>query len=440
LRLLGLALLPCALLLVLAAGCGGRELIPTPNLYVGSGEDPFAAVPEPFQNNQVDVLYATDRTRVETDGGSVQYDYGRSYSLAFGSATMTLGEDVPWEALVAASRTDDREVSLPLSLARVEEKGRFPATPLPLVDRQEGAADPQGYGDNGVPDPAALARHAEVAEALRSELRERLALTPVKEAYVFVHGYNNTFEDAVSVIAELWHFLGRQGVPIAYTWPAGIGGLRGYLYDRESGEFTIFHLKDFLRILRSCEELEKIHLIAHSRGTDVLLSALRELWIEVRHAPRVPGRPPRKLGHIILAAPDLDVDVLSQRFGAEEFAAAIYRGTIYMSRSDVAIGLSSWLWGSRKRMGRVGEGDLNEIQQQRTKHMHNVTLIDSRVDTGFIGHSYFYSHPAVLSDLILILRDDRLPGAENGRPLGREGGSVFWSIDDDYPEIPAAEG
>ena len=45
----------------------------------------------------------------------------------------------------------------------------------------------------------------------------------------------DSFEDAIFRIAELWHFLGREGVPIAYTWPAGHPGLlRGYNYDRES--------------------------------------------------------------------------------------------------------------------------------------------------------------------------------------------------------------
>jgi len=36
------------------------------------------------------------------------------------------------------------------------------------------------------------------------------ALLPVKEVYVFVHGYDNNFNDAVMTIAEMWHFLGRQ--------------------------------------------------------------------------------------------------------------------------------------------------------------------------------------------------------------------------------------
>jgi esterase/lipase superfamily enzyme len=59
---------------------------------------------------------------------------------------------------------------------------------------------------------------------VRQNLRQRLALTSRKAAYVYIHGYNNTFADGVLVIAELWHFLGRQGVPILYTWPAGAGG------------------------------------------------------------------------------------------------------------------------------------------------------------------------------------------------------------------------
>jgi hypothetical protein len=39
----------------------------------------------------------------------------------------------------------------------------------------------------------------------------------------------------------------------------------------------------------------------------------------------------------------------------------------------------------------------------------------------------------VSSDLILLLRDNRGPGAENGRPLIKRQES-FWEIDDMYPE------
>jgi len=62
-------------------------------------------------------------------------------------------------------------------------------------------------------------------------------------------------------MAELWHFLGRIGVPIVYTWPAGHPGLFSYTYDRESSEFTIFHLRQVLELIAGFPEVERINLI-----------------------------------------------------------------------------------------------------------------------------------------------------------------------------------
>ena len=46
----------------------------------------------------------------------------------------------------------------------------------------------------------------------------------------------------------------------------------------------MFHLRRSLRFLAGCEDVEKIHLIAHSRGADATMSALRELHLEYRAA------------------------------------------------------------------------------------------------------------------------------------------------------------
>ena len=411
-----------------AVACAGPQLISTPNLYLDSEVNPYADVPGEYRNNQVDVLYVTDRRRVGgEEEDTISYDYRRSASMAFGSAVIRYGENVTWDELVNASRSRKRDISLPLELVKIEEKGRFPPTPWPYDLENEESDGKIRF------DPKAVAEHERVSETLREDVRSRLAKTPKKELFVFVHGYNNDFEHAVSVIAAIWHFLPRQGVPIAYTWPAGKGGLRGYFYDRESGEYTIFHLKQFLRILSSVEEIDKIHLIAHSRGTDVLLTALRELLIEAGGRDFIPPED-RKLGNVIVAAPDLDVEVISQRVSAEEIGARIDRLTVYMSKTDEAIGFSTWLFVSQKRMGRVTEEDVSEVSRQRAKAKVQAggALIDANVDSGLIGHSYFYSHPAVLSDLILILRDNRAPGVANGRPLIRRSGG-FWALEEDYP-------
>ena len=397
-----LSVWPAVILIVLvgSTGCSGRKLVPSPNLYVLAKQSPFEAVPEHFRSPEVDVLYVTDRKPIQEKDGTITYSHERSRSMAFGSVLVRLGEeDTTWEELAAASWTAKRKGKLPVSVVRIEEKNRFPETPFPLLPSNDGSSVRR--------DPSVVAKHEEVAETLRAEVRRRLAATPRKHAYVFIHGFNNQFDGGVVVAAEVWHFLPRMGVPIAYTWPAGLGGLRGYFYDRESGEFTIFHLKELLRILSTIDELEAVHIIGHSRGTDVALTALRELWIERRAAweqnPDDPSQ--RKLGQVVVAAPDLDLSVISQRVGAEEMARQIKQLTIYMSESDAAIGFSSWLFVSQSRVGRVTLADLGETSRQRGEAQKNVTAIDAQLDSGLIGHNYFYAHPAALSDLILLLCD-----------------------------------
>ena len=105
-----------------------------------------------------------------------------------------------------------------------------------------------------------------------SDTDAELLLLELKRA-----GYQ-TEHARVQTAAELWHFLGRQGVAVAYTWPAGGEGvLRGYNSDYNSSEFTVYHLKQTLRAIAGCPDVKKIHIIAHSRGTDVTVNALREL-------------------------------------------------------------------------------------------------------------------------------------------------------------------
>lgn len=284
---------------VLIAGCGPQRLMPTPNLYMRGQKDPFAQVPAEFQTNTVDVVYVTDRESQTDKSGALSHGSERSTSLGYGLATVNIGRDISWPDLVKDSRTQHRQNGLPLWLGAVHEQGRFPSTPLAVVE------------EHGVvrESPQALRDLAAAQQKFGEFVGSRLARTPNKDAYVFVHGFNNTFEDAAFVIAELWHFMGRQGVPFINTWPAG----RSYAYDRESGEYTVFHFKQFLRALAACPELRSINIIAHSRGTDVTLTTLRELNIACRAAGQ-DTRAQLKLGTLILAAADLDLQVISPKF------------------------------------------------------------------------------------------------------------------------------
>ncbi|MHC4712864.1 MAG: alpha/beta hydrolase [Planctomycetota bacterium] len=410
------------LLLLTGCACGGRELMPTPTIYTISESDPFASVPGELRGNVVDVLYVTDRMPVLEEGKPLAYDHRRSRSVAFGSCLVEIDGDLSWEELVRQSLLKKRTARLDLEIAGMSETGRFPATPLPSAK------------DNAVmPAPAALAEQEKVKEDFQAEVARRLALTPRKEAFVFVHGYHNTLEDAAFVMAELWHFLGREGVPIIYSWPAGRKGLlRGYNYDRESGEFTIYHFKQFLRALAATPGLKSISIVAHSRGTDVAASGFRELYIEAR-ASGEKGIAALKVKNLLLIASDLDVQVAGQRFGAEGMVAGTGRLTLYVSENDKAIGISSWLFDSVRRLGQLRAKDIPKERLENLGRVKQLQVVDVRSPRRGLGHSYFRLDPSASSDLVLLLRYHRDPGAENGRPLRNEVGN-YWILDKGYPE------
>jgi len=410
----------CALLIV---GCAeSRQLMPTPNLYTDEKATLFEALPEEYASTLVELIYVTDRVPETDESGNLRYGYGRSNSLAVGTTIVDLGKNATWEDLVEASRTRTRLNDFELRLVSIDEFTRLPPTPVPYE-----VIDGKVFEDHEI----VAIRDASVAR-LQAEVKRRLALTPRKDVYLYVHGYNNTFEDAAFALAELWHFFGREGLPIVYTWPAGHPGIFGYTYDRESSEFTVFHLKQVIKWLSEQPEIENIHLIAHSRGTDVALSAFRELVIWARGA----GINPRerfKIKNFIIAASDLDVQVVSQRVAAEYLALAVDQATLYTSPNDKAIGIAEWLFASpRGRVGTLSIDELNEEEIARMKvNAGRVNVVNFEGESTGYGHNYFRTNPAVSSDLVLMIRHGLKPG-EPGRPLEHVGLN-FWRVPEGYP-------
>lgn len=403
-----------------------NKLMPTPNIYADGLYRLFDDLNPELRTTTVDLLYVTDRAPERVDG-NLRYGYGRSRSLAFGSCKVEIGKGMDWKTLVTESTSRDRPSGLPLTVRSITETGRLAATPIPQVERDGQLVD----------DPTALAEQHELGDRFREEVSRRLALTPVKDAYVYVHGFQNSFNYAAGVVTEFWHFGGRIGVPILYSWPAGSPGLlKGYSQDRESGEFTIFHLKQFIRALSQVPELHRIHVIAHSRGTDVAASALRELLIEERCTDDA-ARQRFKIGEIVLASPDADIDVVAQRFEAERFFRIAEHVTIYVSARDRAIGLAEWLYRSRQRLGRLRPEELTGEQKTRLAMGGQIDIVDARVEAGVLGHSYFHSNPAVSSDVILVLRYHAAAGSPQ-RPLG-EVAPHYWVLDNEqYPSMSSA--
>ncbi len=412
--------IPFLLLLVfwVSACSTSHPLVPTPNIYTGEGAYPAEEIPHDLRTTSLDFLYVTDRMAEQDDKGNLLYKAKRSEAMAVGEISVDYGKDISWTELMDASQSQKRKKKILLEISRTTELVKFPSTPLRF-----GMMD----GKIVVLEPDAT-EYADAETEFQTLLKDRLEGASRKDVVLFVHGFNNRFDEAGLALADIWHFSGRIGVPIFYTWPAASGGFFGYFKDRESGEFTIFHLKELLRMLSRAEGLENIHIIAHSRGTDIVTTALRELVIEARAAGMSP-RKKYKIKNLFLAAPDMDFSVVGQRLIAEKFGPAIGQITVYMNGGDSALSFSQFLM-SGLRFGRLNSDALTTQEREIFTRVKNVSFINVKGVSSFFGHDYYRTHAGVLSDIAVTIRQNTQPGTES-RPLILDRGN-FWILPKDY--------
>ena len=428
------------LVVVLLGGCatGARQLMPTPTLYQLPGGQPvFDQAKEVGQRPDLDLLYITDRapqTAAEAEEtGPSPYGQERAKRIAFGSAQVGVVPGLDWETLREQSQLAQRTREVNLELGEVRELGAFPDEPYQITK-----------GDDGkmLRDRAELARHFDARARLQGELQRRLAQAPKREVLLYVHGFNESFATAAYTAAELCHFLGREPVCSFFTWPASSTGnfLISYTTTTESADYAVEHLKKSLRTIATTPGLEGLHILAHSRGTAVTLSAVRELGMEAIAAGKEPAIL-YKIKNLVLLSPDIDVGLAGQSMTSylsdpdlvtvwpEGRLPRILDGrlTIYASPGDRALAVSQFLFRSRSRMGQLRPEDVPDKAQRYFETGGRTDLISYEGErTDLFGHSYFTTNPQVSTDLIQLIRYRRQLG-EPGRELIRTG-RVTWKF------------
>jgi len=428
------------------AGCATtHQLMPTPALYAGPQARPlFTGAHAEVRTPPLDLLFVTDRAPAKGEEAPEPYTAERSRSMAFGTTTILFGEGVTWDDLARQSALSERTAPLELKLGPTRELGRFPRIPYQTTATAAGPSR----------SPAVVDAHYAASRGLQDEVARRLALSSRKEVVLYVHGYHNTFGDAAMTMGELCHFLGREFVCGIFTWPAGgkRGILAGYNVDYESGVFATEHLRKAIRIIAATPGVQRIHLLAHSRGTDVLVTALADLNYEAYTQQSSLARR-YKVGNVVLMAPDIDADVFVAKlfkalsdpdvpYGpAPDPRMVIERApgfhfTIYVSPDDKALAASSWLFGSLARLGRFDTAMLTAEQLEQLRLVGIFDVIQVRGTTDWFGHSYFTSNPRVSADLIAMLRYGLRPN-EPGRPL-EEIEKPFWRVPNE-PRTAAGE-
>jgi esterase/lipase superfamily enzyme len=202
---------------------------------------------------------------------------------------------------------------------------------------------------------------------------------------VFIHGFNNHFEDAVFRFAQIVHDSKTRSVPVLATWPSR-GSLLAYGYDRESTNFTRNAVEHLFQYLAQDPDVKEVSILAHSMGNWLALESLRQMAI------RNDGLP-KKFKNVMLAAPDVDVDVFGSQIA--DMGRQRPHFTLFVSRDDRALAFSRHVWGNVSRLGAI---DPEQSPYREELAANAITVIDlTKVKAGDnLHHSKFAESPEIV--------------------------------------------
>ena len=325
-------------------------------------------------HSEIDVFYGTDRAP-ELNNGITEYTADQDGELHLGVATVT----------IPASHTYG-ELESP-SIWRLEFR--------PNPERHVTLRSVDELDENTF--QSALERYMQKADS--------------REAFVFVHGYNVTFKDAARRTAQMAYDMKFPGAPIFYSWPSR-GQLLSYARDETMVQRTVPYLSEFLEMVARDTGAETVHLIAHSMGNRAMTNALKMM-----HQQRDEMEGPL-FNQIMLAAPDIDVEVFKQI--ADAVTSMGQGTTLYASSNDKALGASRRLRSDLTRLGDTRDG---------IAVIPNMESIDaSLVPSDFLGHGYFADSQTVLMDIDLLI-DTGLTAEDRGLvPATNSMGMTFWRV------------
>jgi esterase/lipase superfamily enzyme len=254
----------------------------------------------------VPVLVATKRSRSTIDAGEM-FDSGRAEDMSYASVTVSIPPDV-------TRRTG--EVQWPISLPG-DPRQSFVTVSANFLDKR-----------SFVSDLSAAAKRNERGKVL-----------------IFVHGFNNRFDQAVYRFAQITHDSRAPAIPVLFSWPSrGVVGLRAYQDDLESANDSRDAIEQLLDTIGGNANVREVTILCHSMGCLPTLAALHS---NALHS----GKIGNKVKNVMLVAPDVDINLFRRQM--REMGSARPRFALFVSQDDLALKLSSSIWGGVTRLGQV---------------------------------------------------------------------------------------
>ena len=236
---------------------------------------------------------------------------------------------------------------------------------------------------------------------------------PGRNLLVFIHGFDNSFENAITRAAFNQQWFLQSGIPaasttvIAFSWPS-LGNLlsfpvpwEDYLHDQTMAGQSGAHLMNFFSALRPIVTAarasgSRIILLAHSMGNWALQAGVESWFAHGNHAAPL-------FDEAILAAADERFDgfgfPLNGRLSGLHLLTK--RTSIYFSRNDSVLQLSMTVNLGAQRLGQAGPQHLSDPAVFPPAQYRMVDCVGfADYDVNFASsHQYYRRSPGVRMDI-----------------------------------------
>jgi esterase/lipase superfamily enzyme len=282
---------------------------------------------------------------------------------------------------------------IPMFVASTHRKGAEASNDGSATFSLQAVSVPPGHSPGeielprfGSPDPkknfVVTRRRTLDPEAFRAELASHISgrIGNSRDVLLYVHGFNTSLEEARFRLAQIVADGGFTGVPVLFSWPSK-GELFAYESDKESATASRDALTRLISDMSHTPGVGRVQILAHSMGSWLTMEALRENAIAGH--PDLDG----KLGSVMLAAPDIDLSVFRQQLARLDASHV----SVFVSRDDRALSLSSRIAGSRPRLGAMDPSNPKDAAEIDAMGVHVYDL--SMLRSGWVGHDTYANAP-----------------------------------------------
>jgi esterase/lipase superfamily enzyme len=242
------------------------------------------------------------------------------------------------------------------------------------------------FGAANARDHIVLARERTLeSDEFKSELASHVSgrIGVNRDVLVFIHGFNTPFDEARDRTAQIVADSRFGGVAVLFTWPTK-HELFGYVSDKDNATASRDALQALLQEIGATPGVGKVHVLAHSMGGWLAMEALRQEAIA--NDRDLSGH----LGDVMLASPDIDLDVFAGQMARLRPANV----TVFATANDRALSLSSAIAQSRQRVGGINPSKPED--RERIEALGAKVYDLSNFSDGFIDHGAYADAPDVL--------------------------------------------